>query len=65
MHFVPLINQPEVISALYPKQLPYLAYTIQLHAILHQLPDWRDTFKLTDLQLQLLLHLLTNQYPVF
>ena len=44
--------------------LPY--HTSQLHAaILHRLLDWRDTFKLTDLELPLLPPLLTTQYLVF
>ena len=43
--------------------LPYL--TSQLHAVLHMLSALRDTAKLTDLELQLLLPLFTYQNPIF
>ena len=44
-------------------RIPYL--TNQLYAVLRSLPEWRDTFKLTDHELPLLFPLLTIQYPIF
>ena len=42
-----------------------LPVSFQSHTILHRLSDWRDTSKLTHLELPFLPPLLTIQYPVF
>ena len=46
----------------YMEYYPFQSYlTSQLHLILHRLPDWRDTSKLTDIKQPLLPPLLTTR----